>query len=721
MISLSFLNTALLWGLGLASIPLIIHLLFRRRFRELEWAPMKYLKLTIQRNRRRIQIEQLLLLLLRTALIIVLVCLVARPVMNASGLSRWFGGETRTSHLLVIDDSLSMGLSKNGRTAFDRALAVAEQAIEELGLKDRLTLVVTSRTHAPLVREIELTDRGPLLGQLRSLKPTETHTAWSATLSAVDEFLQSTTFPTQVVTILTDLRRSGWETVVAPPEGWKRDRLSVRIVDVGATSEKNLSLESLQQADRLALVGTPLRFEATLVNRSSSNVDAAEATWIIDGQPTQVTLPALAAGESVVFPLTAVFNEAGPHAVSLRLPSDDLAGDNQRWSMVDVRDNLRILLVDGEPASEPFQSETDYLGLALSLAIGESKAFQVETAMDNEWVGQVRGSAPDMIVFANVANFDAQQAATLKAMVERGMGVVFYPGDLVDPENYERNLFNAGQGVLPWALDTTADDQVAGLLLEDNAPSAVDAVRQLNPAVLGRIKVNKRYLLKNPDEVRDQTRVLARWNDATASPALVEKTLGKGRVLLWTVAADKAWSDWPTEPSYVLTMRETVKATIRADLAVRTSTAGEPLRAALGRDRRITAPTIELPLGEEPRPLVLEVASATDGETPLQRLTWSDTQHAGLYRMHWQEVPSGPVSETYAVNPDQRESDLAALTPEELRERWREVRPEIIRAFANADLSVGIRGQELWRTFACCLLGMLAVESVFAVFVGRQR
>ena len=67
MTSLMFLNSALLWGLGLASIPLIIHLLFRRKFRRVEWAPMRYLKLTIQRNRRRIQIEQLLQLLVRTA------------------------------------------------------------------------------------------------------------------------------------------------------------------------------------------------------------------------------------------------------------------------------------------------------------------------------------------------------------------------------------------------------------------------------------------------------------------------------------------------------------------------------------------------------------------------------------------------------------------------------------------------------------------------------
>src|SRR6516225_7156143 len=121
MSSLTFLNAPILWGLGLASIPLIIHLLFRRSFRRVEWAPMKYLKLTIQRNRRRIQIEQLLLLLLRTAMIVLTVGTIARPVLNSTGLGRWFGGDTRTSHILVIDDSLSMGLSSGGRMAFDRA------------------------------------------------------------------------------------------------------------------------------------------------------------------------------------------------------------------------------------------------------------------------------------------------------------------------------------------------------------------------------------------------------------------------------------------------------------------------------------------------------------------------------------------------------------------------------------------------------------------------
>ena len=84
----------LIWGTLLGAIPIIIHLLNRRRFRQVEWAPMRYLKLTIRRNRRRIQIEQLLLLLLRIALPVLLFLLLARPVLNPTG-SRsgsWAGG-----------------------------------------------------------------------------------------------------------------------------------------------------------------------------------------------------------------------------------------------------------------------------------------------------------------------------------------------------------------------------------------------------------------------------------------------------------------------------------------------------------------------------------------------------------------------------------------------------------------------------------------------------
>ncbi len=742
MNSLVFLNSPLLWGLGLASIPLIIHLLFRRRFRQVEWAPMRYLKLTIQRNRRRIQLEQWLLLLLRTALIVLLVCIVARPIVNAAGIARWLGGDTRTSHILLLDDSLSMGLSSSGRTAFQHAVELGLQAVEDVGQKDRFTLVLSSRPQSPLLREVDLTDRNEATNLLKTLQPTETMTSWASTLLAIDKLVQSSTFPTRTLTIITDFRRVGWEDEVAAPSNWSGERVKVRLIDVGGSASRQMAFERFVRADRLALAGTPIRWEATVRNSSESSLDGIEATWLIDGQPNQVGLPSLAPGESAMVPLTAVFQEPGLHHVSLRLPLDDLAGDNQRWDVVRVRENLRLLLVDGEPSSEVFQGETDFLGLSLSLAIGDSRAFQVETVTDTEWPVAVK-SGPDLIVLANVASIDGVQRDQLRKLVEAGTGLVIFPGDQVDPDNYNRILFADGTGLLPMKLDTPVDETVTGLTLEDNSPSAVDALRQLSSSVLERIKINKRYQLHPVDDPASGVRVLARWNDAAASPALVEKPVGQGRVLFWTITADKSWSDWPTDPSYVLAMRETAKAIARTDSGTNDLTAGEILRCPVSSDRQIAAPTLELPGSDEPRQLSVEADPAfaeklsQSGDTAsrqentaskqentasgFQYLVWNDTHAAGLYRLTWQESPGGAGANTFAVNPDARESDLARITIDELRTRWRGVEPEIITGLTSSGTNVSVRGQEVWRSMAFCLLGMMGLETCFATWVGRQR
>ncbi|MBC7967025.1 MAG: BatA domain-containing protein [Fuerstia sp.] len=728
MNSLFFLNSGLLWGLALASIPLIIHLLFRRRFRQVEWAPMRYLKLTIQRNRRRIQLEQLLLLLLRTALIVILVCMLSRPILNAAGIGRWLAGDTRTSHILLLDDSLSMGLSSSGRTAFQHAVELAAQAVEDIGRGDRFTLVLSSRPEAPLLREVELADPNEALNVLRALQPTETLTSWAATLSVVDKLVQSSTFPTRTVTIITDLRRVGWEDEVAAPANWEGERVQVRIIDVGGNAARQISLDRLVQADRLALVGTPIRWEATVRNASESLMENLEATWLIDGQPNQFGLPSLAPGETAIVPLTAVFQEPGLHHVSLRLPPDDLLGDNQRWDVVSVKENLRLLLVDGEPSAEMFQGETDFLGLALSLAIGDSRAFQVETMTETEWQAAAK-SAPDLIVFANVAAVDAAQRDLLRKLVEAGTGLMIFPGDQVDPDNYNRQLFEDGSGLLPVKLEAPQDETVTGLLLEENSQSAVDALRQLSASVLQRIKINKRYQVRLPEQQTADVRILARWNDASASPALCEKVIGRGRVLFWTITADKNWSDWPTEPSYVLAVRETAKAIARTDSGVNELTAGEALRCPVSGDRQITSPTLELPGGDEPKALTIEAGhSSADKLSPqenaadsTQYLVWTGTHKAGLYRLNWQESPGGSASNVFAVNPEVRESDLARIPADELKNRWKGVVPAIITALTTIGTNVGVRGQEVWRSMAFCLLGMMGFEACFATWVGRQR
>ena len=85
---MTFLNAILLFGAAATLIPLIIHLLNRRRFRVVRWGAMQFLDAALQTNRRRIQWQQIALLALRMAIPIFLAVAMARPVLlgaHASG------------------------------------------------------------------------------------------------------------------------------------------------------------------------------------------------------------------------------------------------------------------------------------------------------------------------------------------------------------------------------------------------------------------------------------------------------------------------------------------------------------------------------------------------------------------------------------------------------------------------------------------------------------
>jgi hypothetical protein len=724
MNSVTFLNPLLLWGLGLVSIPIIIHFLFRRRFRRVEWAPMKYLKLTIQRNRRRIQIEQLILLLLRMALIGILFLLVARPVVHLAGLGSWLGSSSRISKMVVLDDSLSMGVSTSGQSAFQRARELVSAIAREVGPHDRFTLVLASRPKEPLLHEVESLDQQQVSSLLETLKPADSFVAWTPTMSAVDELVSSSTYPERDVTLITDLRRAGWEQSLQDlAERWAGERVRLRIFNVGAASTRQLTIESLKAEDSVAVVGTPARWDAVVHNGSDQSLEQVEATVLIDGKPNAISLPPLPAGQSVHVPLTATFQEAGLHHFSLRLPDDDLPADNQHWNVVDVRDNRHVVLVDGQPSSEPLAGAVDFLIFALTSGGGD---FQVDTLTDIE-PGSLANLQPDLLMLADVASITPQQAQRLRTLVEAGMGLVLFVGDQVDPDNYNQVLRREGVDLLPTALERVDDEGATGLLLEDNAPSSLDALRQLSPAVLSRIRTKKFFHVALPADAKD-VRVLARWNNSASSPAAVEKVVGRGRVVLWTTTANKAWTDWPVgpaAPSFVLAMRESAKVLSRREAGARDIPAGESLRHPLAAEAKIRTPMIETPGSDKPKPLAIETAddkAKTDqAAKPTElSLTFADTYRAGLYRMNWQADPGGAQTDLFAVNPDVRESNLANIDSADLKSLWGSLEPEVISA-AGATQSVDTRGDEVWRQLAMCMLALVAVEACFATWAGRQR
>src|SRR5947209_10140341 len=104
-----FITIAMLIGLAGIAIPIIIHLLNRKRFQVVDWGAMQFLQIS-ETTRGRLLIEELLLMLLRMGLIALLVLALAIPQATSSFLAT-VSGRANRDVVLVFDGSYSMGYS----------------------------------------------------------------------------------------------------------------------------------------------------------------------------------------------------------------------------------------------------------------------------------------------------------------------------------------------------------------------------------------------------------------------------------------------------------------------------------------------------------------------------------------------------------------------------------------------------------------------------------
>ncbi|MBI1374181.1 MAG: hypothetical protein GC159_15800 [Phycisphaera sp.] len=703
---MGFLNPFILLGLALASVPIIIHLLYRRRFLRVDWAPMKYLKLTMRSNRRRLRLEQLLLLLLRTMIIVMLVMAVARPTVQATGAGSWLAGGNRVSRIVVIDDSLSMGYQADGPPAFKRAVEATQTLVATLGSQDSVTLLRTSAPADPLVRDVHLDDDKPLLDALGSLKVSHTASDWPRTLKALDPYLDSATFPIREITIVTDLRKHGWNAEVTElAKAWADDRVAVRIVNVGASETDNVSLDAMDQETPIALVGAPVTLRIKVRNHTAATISDAQATLTVDEQTNTLKLPDLPAGEVTEVTHSITLREPGQHRVRLDLSKDRLDEDNTRWLTIDVRDKLSIMLVDGEPSAEPFQSETDFLLLAFSVG---RVPWHVTRVIDAEWMANTY-EAPDVLVLANVADAGTRRKQ-LEKLVREGTGLMVFPGPLVDPESYNRSMVAGETELLPGTLGQTIDEPVTGVVVEALPDSPLTLLADVAPEALARVQTKRVLDVKVPDDQNQTVRVLARWNDPQQRPAILERRVGRGKVLMWTVTADKQWSDWPIDPTYVLAVREAALSIARRSEHVAGVVAGQPLSLTVSSDETPTRPTVTTPDGDAPVPVTVEGT----------QLRHADTARAGIYAMNWQTPTGADAVRLFHVNPDKAESDLEPIDRNELLGLFAPVDVGIV-DYTGTAVSLSGQGKEIWRTLAMALMTMVMVETVFAWWVGRER
>jgi hypothetical protein len=700
---MQFLSPFLLSGLVIAGIPVLIHLLNRRRFIVVDWAPMKYLKLTIRTNRRRMQLEQLILLALRTLLMILLVLTVARIALSKSSLGSWLSKRARVSRVIVLDDSLAMGYRTAGKTDFDIAKQAASEMLRSTGSKDAITFLTTTPAASPLVKEASLDDPTRLVGQIDVMQPTDAAANWAGTFKTVDDCLNTATFPQKQVVLITDLRRSGWSNeVTAFANKWAGKGVEARIIDIGSHGTSDVSLLSFSQHDPLVLPGEPVELLATIRNGTMAAINGAHATLTIDGQIRPVMLQDLPAGATTELKLSATFSTPGQHMVKLALPDDALNGDNVRGLCINVREHLDANIIDGRPGAEERLFASFYLQDAL---VSTPKPWHLQVTGDTDPLA-VHPAPVDLTCLVDVANLSPAAVREYEKLVRNGMGLMIFPGEQVDPNLYNELLYKNGTGLLPARINHIADGPIKGIVIDPSPDSPISIVSKLVPAALSRSSIQRFLDVDVDSKPVEGVRVLARWNDAENHPALIEKKLGRGHVLLWTTSADLEWSaTWAQDPANVLATQSAARGIARPDTDDDNLTAGHEL---------VVPPSDEAKLN--PRLTVADDPTSV----PIPMLRYPHTEHAGTYTLVWNDPAGKEQRHQLAISFDKTASDLEPLGEDQLAKLLGNLKAEVVQ-YHLGDLATAEPGHEIWRTLAGTLLALMVVETVFAFYVGREK
>jgi hypothetical protein len=675
---------AMLWGLLGVAIPVVIHLLNRRRVTTVDWGAMQFLELG-RRARRRFELTELMLMAARMLLLALVALAVARPFWqpraaqaDAVGRGGGGGGERRDV-VLILDGSESMDRKAGGTTPRALALPWARRFVAALAPGDTVAVLVAKDRVRPLV-EPPSADRAKVEAALKDAPASRGSSDLPTALAEAFRILEKTRNPGRDVVILTDGQRLPWRP--GEPARWallrdlqKRMPVPPRIWAItfhaGARAEgADGSVGPLEVSRPLASPNMPVAVRTTVANAGPGPLTRT-AELLVDGLPVpgsaQVVGP-VPAGGKVPLSLRATIAAPGSHLLAVRLaPGDDpLPGNDEAERPIEVAAALPVLLVDGEPGLEPLSNETDFLRAAL--APGGDDTPQVRTIVVK--AADFRPESLDgqrVVVLANVERLGPSQASAVAEFLGAGGGVLVAPGDRCDAEFYNDVLFQGGAGWLPAALGEWKGEPGRRQAVAHPSPRsfvgpALAPFGQGEAPPLAEADLFA-YRVLRPATRAPGAAVTARLD--TGDPWVVERPARKGRVAVLAGPVDAEGGTLPVNPDFVPWAHELVFH-LAAASGTPTARPGEPIVLDLdpAPPEGVTTLPVRRPDGSKGRAEVVRSGGKA-------RMRIDDTGEPGIYRVALPDPPGG--SAYAAVAGDGRESDPEPLAPAEaakLAEGW---------------------------------------------------
>jgi hypothetical protein len=467
-----FLNPwAMAAGTLLVSSPIIIHLINRMRFKRVHWAAMEFLLKSQKKNQRRIIIEQIILLLLRILLVLLAGFLIARF------LGALAGPQQNTLHVVLLDDTPSQGdwhrEQGEQREAFRQGKRLVVEEIADFSSQATTpqTLILIKLSDLATPRRIERLNASTvedLRSYLADAEVSNIHVDLSKGLEEAQKIFEQNPQERRLLHVVSDFRARDWSG--SPSDGIRKavDQLRAMKVDVHLLDDAypirgdskgavlyhdNLAIVDLVPETRVIGRYVPVEFQVAVANYSNSEQKKVRVTVRDKKQERQdatFTLPSVPPGTVTTGSFLLTFDELGPNPVSVNLENEEagLAIDNTRHAVVEVREKVPLLMIEGDPKTKGTgDSDAYYLN---SLFSESTRGFEVvvKTPLDLE---KIDLEVYPSIFLLNVPRLSEKAQQQVEKYVRNGGGVAFFMGPEVKPEFYNK-WYADGKGLFPVVL-----------------------------------------------------------------------------------------------------------------------------------------------------------------------------------------------------------------------------------------------------------------------------
>jgi hypothetical protein len=731
--SFGFLTWGFFWaGLGLISIPIIIHLLNRRRFRTVTWAAMEFLLRAMRKNRRRLKFEQWLLLATRCMLLFLLGLALARPLGCENGALAQFGRHTALN-VFVIDNSYSTAYEANNpeaKTHLDQAKKLVRSILNRPTSGGESVVVITAGKPATAIiskPQFDMEEARQSVGRIeQSYGATDLVGALQQALKiARDENAQQN----KNLYIVTDSTRSAWEGRESQALGQIGPELAGEFKEIKHFSlsagkpQWNGAVIDLKPADNLVTTKFKTEFLADVRGFGPSHDGTLQ--WKLDDQALDKSTASVKL-DSATPPQTLSeigFATGGAHLLTAQLIDDDrLSIDNVRYRVVDVASELKVLIVEGKRGIGPLDGSGAFLATALA-PLKEAEPgkpphsdsyVSPEVITDLELGNKVLGDY-SAVILAGVGQVTPSEADALQKFVEQGGTLMLFMGDAVNKENYNSllvprkllpgplvKLMSVGTNEKAYNFDFKAKSVLHPFLsiFANQENTGLDTARIFSywqvdvPAASGVERVLN-YLPADPKNPADA--------------AITVQSTGQGRVVFFSTTANEDWTQFASKQAYVPLMHELLSGAVR--------TGDWWMNLSVGQSLEIP-PTVRLSIA----PTLADsngAAIVIDPETRDGRVVYrtQPINKPGVYTLSL-----GDRKIPIAVNvPAADEANVTTLTDDAIRHALGDIAMTMQSAEVTEETAVGREGNDFsWWTMAA-VLALVGFECFIAMKLGHYQ